>query len=945
LDKASQLAPNDARLLSDLAAAFLARAREKDDPHDFVLALATADKAVTVNRQLPEAQFNRAVALERLFLFIPAKSAWEDYLQLDSVSDWAREGRARHAALSEPTLAAAWDEQEKLLDYPETSQDTVEKIGRQFPQETRQYVEETILGSWGDQILKREAQNALRTLANARRAADLLIRLHEEYMPADAVAAIDRALSAGDLATVTALAEGHRAYRDGRILDKQFRGPEARPLFEEARRAFARGRSPAEALASLYLAIGYYQEFRYGRAVQILDGFVPAEARSERHPGLLGRAYWLIGLMHVGDGEPEMSLLAYRIALSAMQKTGGAEGIAGVHAVLAENFRYLGRWRETWWHLYQALTATPRIQSSRRLGAILTELADACEATGEWSVASYFREEAVRVAEGAGEPGSLAQALLRSSQTLMQAGKEPEAEARLMEARQALERIPDATLRERTEADLLIAESTIHTVDFRDTLTEALAFYEGKDNHFLVSRLLLARARSGILMGEEGAAEQDLRRAIQEYELQRSRVGEEALQISFFDQAESLYAEMIRLQAIHFGRAGAALDFAERSRARALLDRVGPITQERKREILAGTVEPLTSEELGQRLPEGMAILEYALLKDRLLVWVIRRNGLHLEEGSAGFLVMDALVNRLRNAIAERSPNEVLAAASSLYDLLIRPVLSHLEPQDRLVFIPDKSLHSIPFAALFDRIDRKYLVENYVISVAPSATLALHAVTRQLKLELEETGRMPTALVVGNPAFRKDLVPLLDLPQAEREAEEIKNLFPGSEALIREEATRSRFLDAAGDYEIIHFGGHAVVNQEFPLLSYLVLSPENPKESGLLYGHELYSGHFERSQLAVLAACETASGPISGEGVMSLARAFLAVGVPNVVASLWDIEDQMATQLLRAFYARLTRVSDPVVALRDAQLSLLRSSNSNLRDPAAWAAFELFGGV
>ena len=204
---------------------------------------------------------------------------------------------------------------------------------------------------------------------------------------------------------------------------------------------------------------------------------------------------------------------------------------------------------------------------------------------------------------------------------------------------------------------------------------------------------------------------------------------------------------------------------------------------------------------------------------------------------------------------------------------------------------------------------------------------------------------MPTVLAVGNPAFRKDLAPLLDLPQAEREAGEIKNLFPGSEVLIREEATRSRFLDAAGDHEIIHFGGHAIVNQEFPLLSYLVLSPENPQDSGLLYAHELYSGHLEHSQLAVLAACETASGPISGEGVMSLARAFLAAGVPNVVASLWDIEDQTAARFLRAFYARLAQVSDPVVALRDAQLSLLTSSDQELRNPAAWAAFELFGAV
>jgi CHAT domain-containing protein len=941
LDKAANLAPSNAWILSDLAAAYLARAREKDDPHDLVLALATADKAFAIDRDLPEAHFNRALALEKLFLLSPARAAWEDYRQLDPRSDWAVEAGNHLTTLAQPSPAGAWSEMYSLLDKPEVDQQTVDEIVKQFPQEARQYVEDSLLGSWADRFLEGKQEQAAQNLNAARRIATSLAVRFGEHMPADAVAAIDRALSVqSNKEQINALAGGHHAYREGRLLDKQFRAPEARPLFDRARRAFARGQSPAAALASLYIAIGYYQQYQYGKAFQALDVCLPQETASGRHPGLLGRAYWLVALMHLGNGEPSLSLSAYQQALSAMNRAGGAEGIAGVNAAMAETLRYLGQSREAWSHLYRALAYIQSIRVPRRLQAILGGFAEICEAEGTWSVARYFRDEAVRIAKSSTDPAIYAQALLRSSQTQMQAGNESGAEANLVEARRTVERIPDETLRKRTEADLLIAESILRPSDSRDALTGALAFFESKSNHFLVSALLLARARAYRAVGDEASAEEDLRQGIEEYERQRSRVDEEESKISFFDGAESLFHEMIWLQAIDFRNAEAALDFAERGKARALLDRLGPISRKQKQKIITGSVEPLTSEEIRQRLPDGIAILEYVLLEDRLLIWVIRHDGIQLAESPADSRSVNALAERFRTSIVERrSRTEQVSAASDLFDLTIRPALRHIQPQDVLVLVPDQGLHSIPFVALVDRDTQRYLIEDHAVTLMPSATLAVATVERNLGLRSR-----PTALVVGNPTFRKDLAQQLpNLPEAEVEAKEIGELLPGSEILTRESAIKSRFISAAGRYDIIHFGGHAVTNQAFPLLSYLVLSPEGPGDSGLLYAHELYSVHFEKPRLAVLAACDTASGPIYGEGTVSLARAFMVAGVPNVIASLWVVGDSPASFLLQGFYRQLLRVGDPVAALRNAQVSFIKATDAGLRDPAIWAAFEVLG--
>jgi CHAT domain-containing protein/tetratricopeptide (TPR) repeat protein len=940
LDKAAKLAPSDARIRSDLSAALLARSREKGDPHDLALALATADQAVALDRQLPEAHFNRALALEKLFLLFPAQAAWEDYLQLDSRSDWGSEAKNHLAALSQPSPAVVWNELSSLLDRPDTDQGTLEEIVKRFPQEARQYAEDSLLGSWADRFLKGEHEQAENTLNAARRLGATLAVQLGEHMPADAVATIDRALSSkGDREKVTFLAEGHRAYRDGRLLDKEFRAPEARPLFDRAHQAFSRGQSPAAALASLYLAIGYYQQYKYKRAFQVLDGYLPEETANGRHSGLLGRSYWLVGLMQLGNGEPSLSLVAYQRALSAMNRTGGAEGIAGVHAAMAETLRYLGQPREAWAHLYKALASTQSIGSVRRKEAILGELAETCETGGEWSVARYFRGEGVLIAKDSKDPALLAQALLRSSRSLRQVGEESAAEAALTEARQALDRIPDETLRRRTDADLLIAESVVRPTDARDSLAQALAFFEGQKNHFLVSALLLTRARASLAAGDEESAEEDLRQGINEYETQRSHVSEEDLKISFFDGAEGLFHEMIRLQAIDLGHAEVALDFAERSKARALLDRLGPITRQQKQEVIAGLTEPLTSEEVRSRLPEGTSIIEYALLEDRTLIWVIRRNGIQLQEAPTGSQAVNTLAEQLLTSIVRRRTLAERAASSALYDLVIRPVLPHLGPQETLVFVPDQGLYNVPFAALFDKATRRYLLEDHVITVAPSATLTVEASGQGHTLRAG-----PTALVVGNPTFRKDLgQQLVNLPHAEQEAKEIGKLLPGSEILIRESATKDRFLEAAGHSEIIHFGGHAVINQEFPLLSYLVMSPETPADPGLLYAHELYSAHFESSGLAVLAACDTASGPLHGEGIVSFARAFLATGVPSVIASLWSVGDEETEKLWRTFYSELQLGVSPAAALRRAQMTLLSQSNSRLHSAATWGAFECLG--
>jgi tetratricopeptide (TPR) repeat protein len=98
LEEAGDQGAADARLLTDLSAAYLVSA-SRGKEQDFAKALAAADRAVKAEPRLAEALFNRAYALEHLSRVDEARQAWQEYLKIDSSSGWVAEARSHLLAL------------------------------------------------------------------------------------------------------------------------------------------------------------------------------------------------------------------------------------------------------------------------------------------------------------------------------------------------------------------------------------------------------------------------------------------------------------------------------------------------------------------------------------------------------------------------------------------------------------------------------------------------------------------------------------------------------------------------------------------------------------------------------------------------------------------------------------------------------------------------------
>jgi tetratricopeptide (TPR) repeat protein len=98
IERAVEQSGPHAHMLSDLSAAYLARAARDHRSQDLTRALAVVDRAVKADPALPEALFNRALVLERLSLGDEARAAWDDYLRVDDQSAWASEARTHLSA-------------------------------------------------------------------------------------------------------------------------------------------------------------------------------------------------------------------------------------------------------------------------------------------------------------------------------------------------------------------------------------------------------------------------------------------------------------------------------------------------------------------------------------------------------------------------------------------------------------------------------------------------------------------------------------------------------------------------------------------------------------------------------------------------------------------------------------------------------------------------------
>jgi CHAT domain-containing protein len=939
-----------AEQLSDLAAAYLERARVTGEAEDLIRALEVAERAARIDPSLPEARFNVALALEKVSLVAQAREAWNEYLRRDTTSGWGGEAARRLAALRCEVTAPKGPGEGLAEALSQLDPADVRATVEGSPHAARMAAWESLLPSWAEAKARGDALHAARALAAVRAIGSSLRDERGDAWIAATVGAIDASDGPRQREIATAVAKLAAARAEATVDVAT-----ASDSFHVAAERFGQlGIPSGEADALLGFAICRQWQLRFADAERALDRVAEIAVR-ERYPYLACRAAWICALVAGGSGHLSETIRAVRVALHYATLAGHAEGIAYLHLIAAETFGMLGEPRMMAASAVAALREASSLPRSRQTAFIAAGVSEELARAGFLLAALRVQSAALEAAQAEGDDRTEAYIGVVLGATYRRLGDTERAGATLDNAQRHIDLIGDPAVAARLRADLLLARAELDVGKDPERAatmcSEALALFESTEDRVRWTRAHLLRAEALTVLGRVDAAGEDLARTVDEVERVRASVSDPSLRLAISRDAHRTYDAMIAFQLGPHGDTAAAFNVAERSRCRTLLDLVERDMGEESVDpldddvVLGRATRPLALAEIQARLPENVVLVEYAVLEDRLVAWLIGRGGVFrqsvvaIDEGE-----LAQLAERLRSVL-ERRDNEGLVreCAGRLYELLVTPIERDLPPGSTIVIVPDKALWSVAFPALAAPRSNVYLIERYTVAVAPSASVFLAALRRDEELLAE---RSSVACVVGNPAFdRSRFAALGPLEAAEGEARSIASLYAGARLLVGPDATASRFVEAAADADVIHFAGHSLDRSGGLAEPALIFAPDLSGR-GELTASTLQRTRLARARLVVLSACRSGHGRSDGrEGVNSLARAVLAANCPAVVASLTEVDDRATARLFTEFHTRVASGKSPIVALREAQRRMLDDPDPSMRHASSWASFELVGGA
>jgi CHAT domain-containing protein/Tfp pilus assembly protein PilF len=312
------------------------------------------------------------------------------------------------------------------------------------------------------------------------------------------------------------------------------------------------------------------------------------------------------------------------------------------------------------------------------------------------------------------------------------------------------------------------------------------------------------------------------------------------------------------------------------------------------------------------------------LLPDRTELLLSLPSGLKRVAVPVGAKAVTEEVRQLRRRLEKRTTREYLPHAQKLYDWLIRPLEADLAaaPIDTLVFVPDGALRTIPMTALHD--GKQFLVAKYAVGITPSLNLSDPRPLERQNMKVLAVG--VTEAVQGFPA----------LPNVAAELQELQTLL-GSQNLLNREFLAANFEKKLKDeqFSIVHIASHGEFGNDVEN-TFLLTFDDKLSLDRLNQMVGVFRFRDDPLELLTLSACDTAAG--DDRAALGLAGMAIKAGARSALATLWNINDAAAVDLVLDFYREIKNPTiSRAVALQRAQMKLIK--NPRYEHPGFWSAF------
>lgn len=917
LSAAASRSDDDKAVLSDLAAAYVARAAAMNRSEDWPRALTAANKAVEgTSNPIREALFNRALAAEALNLPSVAAQYWDAYLAVETQPEWRAEATSHLRKLRERAPQSWLSDKPAIFDAAARADESQLALAvSRHSQRIRETVEDELLPKWAAQESRGDA-DAAPTLSIASRLATALAAKTGDDLLSQSLHRIE----SFDGPTRLRVAAAVERYASGRAFYERAAMQDSVAPFAAAKRAFERDQVPLAEWCELYLATAAYYRGDYPSALSALHHGLERTA-GQPWLALTARIYWLRGLIATQRAEYDHSLADYTRALQLFERLAEGENQAAVHSLLATALLYVGDEENVWLHTVRALQTISADSAYRRQHMILVGAANRATRLDLPEAALAFADEAAAVNLKWNDAIARVEIANYRARTLVQLGRFEDAKIEVDGARQSLDRVLDKGLRERAVAEVMQTEADVlATADPRagiDAAGRAIEYFRKSRGVLRIPRLYATRAAARRRLGDLDGAVTDLREGASSFDSERQTLPRsERLRLSYSDEVWGTYRQLVAAEVARGASCEDVIAAAERARATTLL-------------LPAGAVGGESSPSLGPA-DENVAVLSFSFVDDRLAIIVLRRGRCDLRLVDVSQMLARKEITALRSELSAAGAPPAPSPSESLFQRLIQPVWPLLEGTTEIDIIADGPLHYLPFAALRTS-DGSRLVELMAIKMIPN-----------LRSSEVPANTSRVALLSSGGVVRDASLP--PLPGVKDEMSAVASSLAAARLTTRQVDTAQSFIEGLHDAGVVHFAGHAIVNEQYPLLSRLVLAGSDRDE--WVTGERLSTIGMISPRLVFLSACATQAGRLfGGEGPASLARSFIAAGAHEVVASLWPVADGRTPEMVAAFYKYWLQSGDAASALRAAMVADLRAHKTASQQWAAWVVIGRAGHV
>ncbi|MBI9066220.1 MAG: CHAT domain-containing protein [Salinivirgaceae bacterium] len=365
-------------------------------------------------------------------------------------------------------------------------------------------------------------------------------------------------------------------------------------------------------------------------------------------------------------------------------------------------------------------------------------------------------------------------------------------------------------------------------------------------------------------------------------------------------------------------------------------------------------------------LSKEKSILEYVVSNEKVYAFLINNGEIYFHDfyyrkdfisSIESLQQMISNGNELNFSIEEQK--EFSDISHLLYLELIQPFEKQITKKSLLI-VPDEQLALIPFEVLlktkkdslksvnYSNLD--YLINHFDISYTYSLTLLQkqNILTKSLRKNTIFAMAPRYESLNENDSnqyftFRDNKKKLGALRGAKEEVENVSKRIKGK-SLLNNFASEEAFKKHAGEYSVLHLAMHTLINNENPMYSKLIFTPNvDHREDGMLNTYELSNLHLN-ADLVVLSACNTGFGKVNkGEGIIGLSRGFFQAGCKSLLATLWSVSDDASTNIIEGFYNGLEQEYSKSYSLSEAKRNYLKNTKGMLAHPFFWAGYISIG--